>query len=194
MTPLLGRLVERGWVTLHGPVVCDLGVRGRFLVGDLRRWLIDGRRRGELHAARMSCLVPGRARGRLAGGCLSVIAASVGTPFAPRLEGTVVLIEEVAEAPYRIDRLLWQLRASGLLSGVRALVFGQMTRCRPAAGRPSRSLREVLLAHAEALGVPAVSGLPVGHGARTRAVPLGADAEVDARRGRVVVRLPDGRR
>jgi muramoyltetrapeptide carboxypeptidase len=123
----------------------------------------------------------------LAGGCLTLLAALAGTPWQPRLEGAVVFVEEVREAPYRVDRLLWQLRASGMLGGVAGLVFGQFRGCAPEAGRPSRELREVLREHAKAVGAPALAGIPAGHGPRSRVLHMGYTAELDAGRG--VLRL-----
>lgn len=98
-----------------------------------------------------------------------------------------MVLEDVGEAPYRIDRLLWQLRESGALRGVRGLAFGQFTGCRPPRGRPSRSVADVLREHAATLGVPALAGLPFGHGRKARAVPLGVAAELDADRGLLAV-------
>ncbi len=190
LTPLLNRLAGRGWITLHGPVVCDLAQPGRFVARDLSGWLFGDRRETELEVRISGRLRAGHARGRLAGGCLSLLAAVTGTSLAPDLRGTILLLEEVGEAPYRVDRMLWQLRAGGMLAGVRALAFGQMTRCTVAAGRRSRSVRTVLREHADALQVPALAGLPIGHGRRTRAVPIGADAELDGGRGRLIVRAP----
>ncbi|GAB4371562.1 MAG: LD-carboxypeptidase [Acidobacteriota bacterium] len=190
LTPLLDRLVERGWICLHAPTVCALAGPRRHVASDLSGWLLEGRRRAVLEVGRSRCLVGGRAAGRLTGGCLSLIAAVAGTPWAPDLSGAIVLLEDVGEPPYRIDRMLWQLRGAGMLGGVRGLAFGQFTACGAPAGRPSRSLRAVLADHARALGVPALAGIPVGHGPRSRAVPLGAHATLDADRARLVVTCP----
>ena len=74
-------------------------------------------------------LRPGRAQGRLEGGNLAVFAALVGTPYLPPLDGAILVLEDINEAVYRIDRMLAQLRLAGALHGVRGIVFGDCTNC-----------------------------------------------------------------
>jgi muramoyltetrapeptide carboxypeptidase len=184
LTSLLLARAAAGAPALHAPLVADLGASGRVHVADLRAWLEgEGSLRRWLVSGPRQRLVSGRASGRLVGGCLSVVASLVGTRHLPSLDGAILVLEEVGEAPYRIDRLLWQIRASGVLDGVRGLVFGHFTRCARPPGRPSRTTAEVLAEHAQALGVPALAGAPVGHGPRTRSFPLGAPARLDVARG-----------
>ena len=114
-----------------------------------------------------------------------MLAATLATPWQTPAKGRVLFVEEIGEPPYKVDRMLWQLRESGALKGVRALLFGHFTRCKPGQGRASRSLRSVLRQHAESLAVPSLAGLPVGHGPRTRCLPMGYMARVDAGVGRV---------
>lgn len=128
-------------------------------------------------------LRPGRAEGRLAGGNLALLAALCGTPYAPRFGGAVVVLEDVGEAIYRVDRMLRQLLLAGALAGCRALLFGHCTRCPEpcddgAGGSDGRrTLAAVVAEAADALGVPAAVGVPVGHVDDQWTLPLGAHAE-----------------
>ena len=125
-------------------------------------------------------LRPGRARGVLAGGNLALLAALVGTPYAPSCDGAILVLEDVGEAVYRVDRMLRQLLLAGSLHGVRAIAFGQCTDCPAESDDGARTLDEVVAEAADILGVPCVIGLPFGHVADQWTLPLGALAELDA--------------
>jgi muramoyltetrapeptide carboxypeptidase len=123
----------------------------------------------------------GAARGRLAGGNVALLAALAGTSDAPCFDGAIVVLEDINEAVYRIDRMLQQLRLAGIFRGCRALVFGQCTGCPEQADEDgARRLDDVIAETAEALDVPCLSGVPVGHIDDQWTIPLGAGAEVDA--------------
>jgi muramoyltetrapeptide carboxypeptidase len=125
-------------------------------------------------------LRPGHATGRLVGGNLALIASLVGTPWAARLDGALLVLEDVNEAVYRIDRMLRQLMLSDSLEGCRGIIFGECVNCPEVAdGGGSRSLDEVLIESADRLGVPCMAGVPVGHIATQWTLPLGAHAEMD---------------
>ena len=136
-------------------------------------------------AERARVLRAGGATGRLEGGNLAVLAGLVGTPYMPVLDGAILVLEDVNEAVYRIDRMLAQMRLSGALNGVRAIVFGECTNCPEEADDGARGLDEVLLELAELLRVPCLAGVPIGHVPDQWTLPLGALAEVDAE-GRVL--------
>ena len=128
-------------------------------------------------------LVPGRARGRLIGGNLALLAALHGTPFQPKYDGAILVLEDVNEAPYRIERMLLQLRLSGSLQRCAGIAFGSFTNTgesndKHVAG--DRTLNDVIREAAEAMRVPAVCGVPIGHINDQWSVPLGAEAELDA--------------
>lgn len=118
------------------------------------------------------------ATGTLLGGNLTVLAAGAGTPHQLDLRGAILLLEEVNEADYRIDRMLVQLRRSGTLDGVAGIALGQFL---------PRCPRGILDEHLGALGVPVVHGLPIGHGDHQVAVPLGVPARLDATTGTLTV-------
>ncbi|PXY22516.1 S66 peptidase family protein [Prauserella muralis] len=123
-------------------------------------------------------LVPGRAEGTLVGGNLSLLAAGLGTPEQVRAEGALVLLEDVGEQPYRIDRLLTQLLRAGWFAGVAGIVLGSWTGC-----GPQDDVRAVLLDRLGPLGVPMVAGFGFGHHQGALTVPLGVRAVLDAGAG-----------
>lgn len=127
---------------------------------------------------------PGTATGRLLGGNLSLLASSVGTPDVPDLTGAILLLEDVDEAPYRVDRMLTQLRRAGLLRDLAGVAVGQFTRCEH--GRPGEVV-EVLAERLADLGVPVLGGLPVGHGDDPLTVPVGVPATLDTATGTLTV-------
>lgn len=142
---------------------------------------------GEAIGART--LVGGRARGQLVGGNLALLAALHGTPFQPCYDGAVLVLEDVNEAPYRIERMLLTLRLSGALQRCAGIAFGSFTNTgekdKPSGGE--RSVADVLAEAAEAAGVPAISGVPVGHIDNQWSLPLGLEAELDADARRLTV-------
>jgi muramoyltetrapeptide carboxypeptidase len=116
----------------------------------------------------------------LEGGNLAVFAALVGTPYLPPLDGALLVLEDINEAVYRIDRMLAQLRLSGALHGVRGIIFGDCTNCPEEADDGARALDDVLVELADWLRVPCLAGVPLGHVGEQWTVPLGAIAELDA--------------
>jgi muramoyltetrapeptide carboxypeptidase len=120
--------------------------------------------------------VPGRAEGPLLGGNLCLIAASVGTPDLPDLTGAVLLIEEVQEPPYKVDRMLTHLRRAGVLDGLAGVALGQFTDC---ADGWDTTVTDVLTDRLADLGVPVLGGLPIGHGPGQLTVPVGPPAILD---------------
>ncbi|MDQ6737995.1 MAG: LD-carboxypeptidase [Gemmatimonadota bacterium] len=126
----------------------------------------------------------GTARGRLAGGNLSLISSLAGTPYLPDLDGAILVLEDTNEGLYRIDRMLTQLSLAGELSRLQALVFGYCTDCdadeSPGDSRMNRTLDDVLLEFADALDIPCVAGIPMGHVDDQWTIPLGAIASLDA--------------
>ncbi len=128
----------------------------------------------------------GRAEGRLVGGSLKMVATSLGTPFEIECEGALLLLEDVGERPYSIDRMLQQLRAAGKLEQAAGVAFGQLVRCsEPKGDGPTAEqvVEEVLAP----LGLPLVLGLPFGHGRPNLPWPVGARAALDGERGELVV-------
>ena len=137
----------------------------------------------------------GKAQGRLAGGNLSMISALEGTPFAINTRDAILMIEDVREAPYRIDRMLRQLHLSGKLQTLRGAVLGQFTRNYDReedqmTEDPRFTVDGVLRQYFEPLGIPVLMNFPVGHHPYNASLPLGAMVEVDANKGTLRV-LPN---
>jgi muramoyltetrapeptide carboxypeptidase len=124
----------------------------------------------------------GRASGRVVGGNLALLAALAGTPYAPRYDDAILVIEDVGEPNYRIDRMLRQLALSGALARVAGIAFGQFTEGSDPHDAASRALDAVLREAADIAGVPTIAGIPLGHVADQWTIPLGARSELDADR------------
>jgi muramoyltetrapeptide carboxypeptidase len=124
--------------------------------------------------------VPGTATGPLVGGNLSLIVSSVGTPDFPDLRGAILLVEDVGEAPYKVDRMLTHLRRAGALDKVAGVAVGQFTDC---ADGWAVTVADVLIERLGDLGVPVLGGLPIGHGTGQLTVPVGTSATLDADAG-----------
>ena len=134
-------------------------------------------------------VTPGVARGRIVGGNLTLVTATMGTPYEIETKDRIVFLEDTGEAPYRIDRMLVQMRLAGKLQQAAGIVFGTCTDCGP--GRSSfelsLSLSEVLMEQLGTLGKPVLAGLVFGHTKEKSVVPMGVEAELDATSRRVRV-------
>ena len=135
--------------------------------------------------SRFEVRVPGRAEGVLLGGNLTLLAGSVGTGHRPDLRGAILLLEDVTDEPYRIDRYLVQLKRAGWLDGIAGVAVGQFTDCVDPDG--NATLPGVLSDQLASLGVPVLGGLPIGHGDEQTAVGLGVPAILDATAGALTV-------
>ena len=125
-------------------------------------------------------LVGGCARGRLTGGNLSLVVSSLGTDYEIDTCGKLLFLEDVDEAPYRVDGMLQQLAAAGKLKDAAGIVLGSFTHCQAREPEQSLTLAEVFGDHVAAAGVPAVMGLACGHSLPTASLPMGAMARLDA--------------
>ena len=130
--------------------------------------------------AALDTLVPGIAVGALCGGCLSLVVATLGTPYQIDVVGKLLLIEDIGEAPHRIERMLVQLAEAGILGSAAGFVIGQATDADDAGTLPLRQIWADLLAP---FGKPAVLGFPFGHVTPNYALPLGVRARLDADAG-----------
>lgn len=179
LTFLLNDLVQRAeLVTFHGPMVAGLQTRPQaaaFLLA-----MLSGDRTGWQQAAQ-AVVRPGNAEGLLVGGCLSVVVATLGTPYATDTRGRLLFLEEVNEKPFRIDRMLTQLRQAGVLDGVAGVIFGEMSGC-VAADNERVSVRDVIAEAFTDARYPVIFGLPSGHGDGTLTLPLGLHARLAGER------------
>ncbi|HZU41702.1 MAG TPA: LD-carboxypeptidase [Terriglobales bacterium] len=172
-----------GLVTFHGPMVTKDFADGRIHEKSFAA-AVQGSETSALefdqHAA-VAPLVEGQAEGKLYGGCLSMLTASLGTPYEVHTSGTILFIEDVAAKPYQIDRMLMQLKLAGKFDGVRGIVFGEMVDCVQSKDQ-DYSLREVVLRVVGNLGIPVAYGLSSGHVSGTNiTLPIGVRAQLIVR-------------
>jgi muramoyltetrapeptide carboxypeptidase len=191
-TALLVALARAGVVGVHGPMVAVDLARGLSIrsLAHLERVLSDPAYLWQVEVP--VGIRPGRATGRLLGGTLSVLVTTLGTPYAPDLDGAIVFLEDVHEWPYRLDRLLTQLRQSGKLDRVAGVVFGTMEACRTLDGVTAVDVVREVFAEAP---FPVGLGLPAGHSAapvdvENFALPLGVEVELDVGGGRLAALEP----
>jgi muramoyltetrapeptide carboxypeptidase len=181
-----------GLVTFHGPMVAkdwarDGGVdvaSWQAALGSPSAWEVAlGAGSGA------TGLAEGNGEGILYGGCLSILVASLGTPYEIRTEGTILFLEDVAEKPYRIDRMLMQLKLAGKFDGVRGIIFGEMRDCLQTTNQ-GYTLAEVVLRIVGDLGVPVAYGVRSGHvTAGNITLPIGVRAGLMVRGGQVSLRM-----
>jgi muramoyltetrapeptide carboxypeptidase len=193
LTTLLTYFLDAaGLVTFHGPMVAkdwphEDGV-------DLASWqaALSGSAAWEPHLGEASGakgLVDGAAEGTLYGGCLSILVASLGTPYEIRTDGTILFLEDVAAKPFQIDRMLMQLKLARKLDGVRGIVFGEMRECVQTANQ-GYTLEEVVLRIVGSLGVPVAYGVRSGHvTAGNITLPIGVRAKLTVRGGQVNLKI-----
>jgi len=169
-----------GLVTFHGPMLNkDFAVTDGVDGGSLAAALGGASQWGLGSAAGLEPLVRGRAEGNLYGGCLSILVASLGTPYEIRTAGTLLFLEDVAAKPYQVDRMLMQLKLAGKFEGVQGIVFGEMLDCRQWQDQPYR-LEDVVTRVVGGLGIPVAYGLRSGHVTRSNVtIPLGVRAALD---------------
>lgn len=166
---------RQGWQSLHAPVLTQLGKQSPELVSRVFDAL-EGRALPALTGERT--LTAGVVEGPLLGGNLSVLTRLLGTPYLPDLRGALLLVEDVGERPYRLDRMWTHLRLSGLLEQLAGVVFGEFTGCEEK--DVDYTSATVLDEEARALGVPCAAGFRVGHGDVNEPVILGARYRLDA--------------
>ena len=167
---------ECGIVSFHGPTA--RGELTEFSRDHLVRAVVEGKDScGSTPDGRVLC--PGRARGRLAGGNLALIVALMGTPWEVDFDGAILVIEDIDEAVYRVDRMMQQLLLSGALERCAGLVAGDFKLPENEAPTDNRTVDDVFAEVAEAAGIPCFSGAPIGHIEDQWTIPLGAEAEMD---------------
>jgi muramoyltetrapeptide carboxypeptidase len=193
LTALLTYLHDAlGLITFHGPMVAKDWAREDGT--DLPSWraALAGSAPWEPNLGAGSSatgLVNGAAEGILYGGCLSILVASLGTPYEIRTEGTILFLEDIAAKPFQIDRMLMQLKLAGKLTGLRGIVFGEMRDCLQTENQ-GYTLQEVLLRIVGELGVPIAYGVRSGHvTAGNITLPFGVRAELKVHGGQVNLRV-----
>jgi muramoyltetrapeptide carboxypeptidase len=175
LTFLLNYLVQGAHlVVFHGPMVAAFAEQPDAVDNMLAMLTGQGTARQQIA---QEVVQPGTAEGTLIGGCLSVLVSMLGTPYAIDTRGCLLFLEDVNEKPYRIDRMLAQLRQAGALERVAGVVFGEMHGC-GAPARESVSVRDVVFDFFGDAAYPVAYGLPSGHGSGEHTLPLGVRARL----------------
>jgi muramoyltetrapeptide carboxypeptidase len=193
ITPLLLALYRHaGLVTFHGPVASSMGMDRESTLRSMRAVIMEPAPRHVLEIAPENrareadepqfaphVFRAGRAEGRLVGGNLSVVCAMVGTPYGVQSKGHLLFLEEVGEAPYRVDRMLTQLGQAGILGAAAGVALGVFQKCEATDAEPSLTLAQVLDDNLSGLRVPAAYGFSFGHIAHQVTLPVGVRAALD---------------
>jgi muramoyltetrapeptide carboxypeptidase len=168
-------------ITFHGAVATSTW--NQFTVDYFKRVLFDAEavtmENSHTGEVRVEIIAPGKARGKLIGGNLSVLTAMVGSPYLPSWNKSILFVEEIGEDVYRVDRMLTQLKTAGILNQIAGFIFGQCTNC-SLGDQPSFTLMQVLQDHILPLGIPAWYGSMIGHIKDKFTVPIGIEVEIDA--------------
>ena len=183
---------KTGLVTFHGQI--GSGSWNKFNVEQFQRVLLDRelveyRNKIELgdelvpRQNRTITIRGGKARGELVGGNLTVLTALAGSPYLPDFDGKILFLEDVSEAPYRVDRMFSTLKLMGALDKVAGVIFGECTDCKPGDGYGSLTLEQILDDYILPLKVPAYRGAMIGHIREQFIVPVGGEVELDADAG-----------
>jgi muramoyltetrapeptide carboxypeptidase len=184
-----------GFLTFHGPMVAKDWAHEDGV--DLPSWhaALAASTAWELNldaASRVIGLVDGSAEGILYGGCLSILVASLGTPYEICTQGTILFLEDVAAKPYQIDRMLMQLKLAGKFKGVQGIVFGEMRDCVQNANQGYK-LEDIVLRIVDGLGIPVAYGVRSGHVTSGNiTLPIGVRSEMAVRDGQVRLKILEG--
>lgn len=162
-------------VSFHGPMGTTLATAGEATLAQFRQALMSDAP-VDLNPEGVKVLRHGEAEGKVVGGNLSMLCHLVGTPYAANFDGCLLFIEDVTEAPYRIDRMLVQMFLAGCFEKVRGLVLGQFQDCGGV-----DEIHDVFLRAFGPLGIPVVAGFPIGHGRENVTLPLGIAARLTTR-------------
>lgn len=197
ITALLNSIyLKTGLVTFHGPIAG--GSWGEFTTRNVKEILFDGKaqhmenpqEKGQyltVRRNRTQTIIPGTAQGRLVGGNLSVLTSTQGTPYFPDITGKILMIEDVGENIYRIDRMLTQLALGGHLDNCAGIVFGGMTDVDTDGGYGDFALTDIFEQHCKRAGKPAFSGAMFGHIPDKRTMPIGCMVKMDADNGTITM-------
>ncbi len=182
ITALHALWARAGVRSLHATMVCGLG-RDSHDDAQRARWVRAAEGEIPSQVRDLRSLTPSRkaVSGRLLGGNLAVLASLVGTPHLPDLAGTVLFLEDIGERPYRLDRMVTQLRLAGLLDRVAGIVLGTFTDCAP--GKDGVTAEDAIAGCLTGLDVPVLTGVPTGHVDDNLELPFGARVVVDPAAG-----------
>ena len=179
-----------GLVTFHGPMAAkDWAYAGGVDPASWQAALSGTKSWNVALSAGVSALADGEAEGVLYGGCLSILAASLGTPYEIETSGTILFLEDVSTKPYQLDRMLMQLKLAGKLKKVRGIVFGEMLDCRQTANQ-GYTLQEIIMRVLGDMRVPIAFGVRSGHvSSGNITLPFGLKASLSVRGRQVALKI-----
>lgn len=169
---------QSGLHTFHGPV--GKSVWNEYTISAFRQVVQQGEKasfRIPRDADESFTITAGKSRGKLFGGNLTVLVSMIGSDYLPSFEGSILFLEDIGESVYRIDRMLTQLKLSGILDQISGFIFGKCTDC--SQGENSLSLEQVFEDHIGRLGIPAFYGAMISHEDNNLTLPIGIEAEMD---------------
>jgi muramoyltetrapeptide carboxypeptidase len=174
-----------GLVTFTGPLVNELGDGLPQMTVDSFLTLMGPQKSlGPIWSGPLTAVRPGTASGPLFPGCLSIVVTLLGTPYLPDLKGAILVLEDIEEKPYHIDRMLWHLKNAGIFDRISAVIMGRMTNCWPRTRRSDYpSLAELLLDLTASRPIPVYMDLPYGHHPERLTLPVGARVEISPETG-----------
>lgn len=179
-----------GLITFHGPMAAKDWAHENGV--DLPSWqaAVSGTSPWDVPLGTgVSGLLDGEAEGYLYGGCLSILVASLGTPYEIKTGGTILFLEDIAAKPFQVDRMLMQLKLAGHLNAVRGIVFGEMIDCVQNANQ-NYTLQEVVTRIVGDLGMPVAFGVKSGHVTSGNiTLPLGVHSSLLVRNGQVALKI-----
>jgi len=189
VTALLWAIHQRtGLITFYGPMALQAG-EGLDVYSEASLWnTLNGRLKGDFippAGRELVTIIPGKAEGRLIGGCLSLAVSLLGTEYFGDISGKILFLEEIGEKPFRIDRMLTHLKNAGVIDKISGLLLGDFHKCWEEEDKEAFSLSEIvhqLLADKE---LPVLAGLPLGHSDVKMTLPLGVEIEMDAENGKL---------
>jgi muramoyltetrapeptide carboxypeptidase len=173
-------------VTFHGPV--GISNWTEFTINSFQQVVLKNDKNPTLanpSHIKVETITPGKVKGELIGGNLSVLTAMIGSVYLPFWQNKILFVEEVGEDIYRVDRMLTQLRLAGILEQISGFIFGQCTNCKPEKPQESLTLSQVLTDHIQPLKIPAWYGSAIGHISDIFTLPLGIEVEINAHNGTI---------
>ena len=172
---------KTGMVTYHGP--CGYSSWGDFSTQQVINSVVKGvpftMKNPADNVEDLKVWTAGKAQGELVGGNLTVVVSMLGTSYEPNWKGKLLFLEEISEEPYRVDRMLWQMKQAGVFNQINGLILGSFRKCNPEEPERSFTLDQIFEQHFREVSFPVYQGASFGHIAPKFTLPIGVKAEMD---------------
>lgn len=178
-------LAKAGLISYSGPMVAVEMGKGIHSFSEKSLWDILTNTTDQIvlqnpDDSKIKVIKEGKAQGRLVGGCISVFSAILGSSYVPDLEGAILVVEDIGEVPYRLDRYFAQMRLAGIFDKINGLILGQFIDCVPDENdNNSLTTEEVIEDYTKDLDIPVIANFAYGHGLVKVTVPFGVNAELN---------------